>query len=176
MSEKMWHVTLAELRANDPCVSGYNKAVCLAEGIPYKYTSLFIRSKNTDEIPLAKILESNDLDDVLWAFRALDNRHEDDIRMFAAWMAENYHAFGKLSPQVARAVKVARNYALGIVNAVEMSQEYENTGQYSSLSYLLKQDIKTAIWHMYSLRYNMYDEPITEMMLKMFRGEAPWQE
>lgn len=179
MSEKMWHVTLAELRANDPCVSGYNKVVCMSEGIPYKYTSLFIRSKNTDEIPLAKILGSNDLDDTLWAFRVLDNRHEDDVRMFAAWIVENYHcsvrSSSELAPHAARAVKVARDYVGGYVNSIDISIEYENTDQYSSVRYLLRQDIALSLWHMYTLGYDTHDEPIAEMMLKMFNGEAPWQ-
>lgn len=181
MSNSMWHVTLADLRANKPCRSGYNKVVCMLEGIPYQLESVEYRKcKNTDEIPLAKILESNGLDDVLWAFRALDNRHEDDARMFAAWIIENYHnsvVYNKeISPCAARAVKAARNYVLGISNSIEMSIERETIDVFSSMRHLLDQDIKTSIWHMYTLGYDDYDEPLAEMMLKMFRGEAPWQE
>ena len=70
-------ITLNRIRAYDPCNSGWSKLLA-AKG----------KTKADDEeFPLADILETNDLDDCLWALRCTPKDTHHLWRKFAVWSA-----------------------------------------------------------------------------------------
>ena len=85
-------------------------------------------TEETQPIPLTEALESNDLDDTLWALRAVlpSERMERDkvARLFAADCADRvlplYEARVPGDPRPRQAVNVARRYALGEATAEEL--------------------------------------------------------
>ena|SRR5690554_671967 len=68
--------TLNQIRAHRPCAEGWQKLL-----------SHLGKTKADDEpLSLLTILESNGLDDALWAARAIQG-HDRDFRLFAVWAA-----------------------------------------------------------------------------------------
>lgn len=68
--------TLNQIRAHHPCTAGWQKLL-----------SHLGKTKADDEpLSLLTILESNGLDDALWAARAIKG-HDRDFRLFAVWAA-----------------------------------------------------------------------------------------
>lgn len=68
--------TLDQIRAHHPCTGGWQKLL-----------SHLGKTKADDKpLSLLTILESNGLDDALWAARAI-NGHDRDFRLFAVWAA-----------------------------------------------------------------------------------------
>ena len=85
-------VTLAGLRKAGACYSGYNKVVRAIQGRQFTEEDAdresYIRFNHKDPVSIRSILESNGLDDALWAFRCIDNADKDnDVRLFAVWCA-----------------------------------------------------------------------------------------
>ena len=67
-----FEVTLKQLRAADACIEGYNKLVCHLSGRPFDAEKeTHIRFANKESISILTILESNGIDDTLWALRCL---------------------------------------------------------------------------------------------------------
>ena len=74
-------------------------------------------------IPLARILETNDLDDALWALRAVPDEQAAErdrlARLFACWCARQvWHLL--TDERNRRAVEVAERYAVGEATADEL--------------------------------------------------------
>ena len=67
-------ISLAEIRAESPCADGWRK-VLAAKGPDMEA-----------RFPLADIIETNDLDDALWAMRCLPE-HNNLWRKYAVWCA-----------------------------------------------------------------------------------------
>ena len=108
--------TLNRLRAHNPCVSGY--ATLLA--------SLGGPSCDPDApINLLHILQSNGVDDCLWALRATIQDSEQVARLMASDFAEDaLPIFERARPTDARprnAIAVARRYARGEATVQELS-------------------------------------------------------
>ena len=83
-------VTLAALRKEGACISGYNKVVRDVQGRELsdsdRERETYIRFAHKDPIPLILIVESNGLDDALWALRCVHDCDR-DARLFAVWCA-----------------------------------------------------------------------------------------
>ena len=83
-------VTLKALRQAGACVSGYNKVVRAIQGRAFdkedERRESYIRHRHEEPIQLADIVESNGLDDALWALRAVPVVDR-DARLFAVWCA-----------------------------------------------------------------------------------------
>ena len=65
--------TLNKIRANSPCTDGWEKLL----------KNLGKTKADDEPLMLTTILESNGLDDALWCLRAVDGRHEREMRLFA---------------------------------------------------------------------------------------------
>ena len=75
--------TLAQLRKEGACTSGYNKLVRSLQGNPFTETDkgrdTYIRFAHKLPINLLSILDSNGVDDCLWALRAVNHPERDRI-------------------------------------------------------------------------------------------------
>jgi hypothetical protein len=93
--------TLAEIRAAGPCEDGWQKLL--------KHLG---KTKADDEpLPLVTIMESNGLDDAVWALRAVTG-HDREIRLFAVWCARQVQ-HQTTDPRSLAALAVAERYAHG---------------------------------------------------------------
>ncbi len=83
-------VTLSGLRKAGACINGYNKVVRMLQGKPFSdedsERDSYIRFAHKEPVPLPSILESNGLDDALWALRCVPDVDR-DARLFAVWCA-----------------------------------------------------------------------------------------
>ena len=68
--------TLNEIRRHSPCSEGWEKLL----------RSLNKTKADDEPVSIAKILDSNGLDDALWCLRAVSG-HDREIRLFAVWCA-----------------------------------------------------------------------------------------
>lgn len=74
----MYTTTLNAIRAYHPCSDGWQKLL--------RYLG---KTKADDEtLPILTILESNGLDDALWALQALPPEHDNAVRLLACDFAE----------------------------------------------------------------------------------------
>ena len=115
--------TLAQLRKAGACVSGYNRLVRALQGKPFtsedEKRETHIRFAHKDEIPLEFILDSNGLDDALWALRA-SNCSERDARLYAVAVAREVQ---HLMPEACvAALDVAERFANGQATAQELGE------------------------------------------------------
>jgi hypothetical protein len=70
-------ITLEKIKAHDPCKSGWEKLLASKGGDAADMSA---------EFPVTDILDSNDLDDTLWALRCLPE-HDNLWRKYAVWCA-----------------------------------------------------------------------------------------
>ena len=85
-------VTLPALRKAGACVEGYNRLVRTLQGLEFTVDDARrtnrLRFVHEDQISIRTILDSNGIDDALWALRCIDNADDDkDVRLFAIWCA-----------------------------------------------------------------------------------------
>ena len=116
-------VTLADLRKAGACVSGYNKVVRALQGKEFteadENRESYIRFAHKEPIGIRAILDSNGLDDALWALRCIDNAENDkDVRLFGVWCARQVqHMMG--DQRSLDALGVAERYANGLATEPE---------------------------------------------------------
>ena len=83
-------VTLKDLRSANACFEGYNEVVRTLQGKEFTPEDAelkhYLRFKHSESIDLLSILESNGLDDALWAFRCVKDKDR-EIRLYAVWCA-----------------------------------------------------------------------------------------
>ena len=99
--------TFDKLRASNACESGYKKLAITLGGV-----AAYGRDK---DIPLTVILDSNGVDDCLWALRAVDHPERDRISRYIACDCADavLHIHESEAPNDNRprhAIEVARNY------------------------------------------------------------------
>jgi len=117
MEKQVFTVTLAQLRKEGACVSGYNKLVCSLQGKPFDCgRDTYIRYAHKGPINLLHILESNGVDDCLWALRAVKHVERDRIALYIACDCAEavLHIYETERPDDNRpryAVEVARRFA-----------------------------------------------------------------
>jgi hypothetical protein len=114
-----WSVTLKSLRKAEACVSGYNKIVCALSGKEFdSMRDTYIRFRYDKPISLLSILNSNGLDDALWAARCVEGA-ERDLRKFAVWCVRQVqHLLDERSINV---IDTAERYADGEVTAAGLA-------------------------------------------------------
>ena len=111
-------VTLKSLRENGACIDGYNKVVRALQGRPFSEKDTeretYIRFAHKDPVPLSLILDSNGIEDALWALRACDQARElrRACRLFAVWCARRVQHL-MTDPRSLAALDVAERHANG---------------------------------------------------------------
>ena len=119
-TQNKFHVTLKALREKGACVSGYNKLVRTIQDKEFTdadYTrETHLRFAHNGLISIRVILDSNGLDDALWALRCIKNADKDkDIRLFAIWCARQVEHL--MDDQRSKnALNVAELYANGFAS------------------------------------------------------------
>lgn len=105
--------TLNKIKTHSPCEHGWKKLL----------NHLGKTEADDEVLELRTILESNGVDDTIWAFRAVDGKHK-EIRLFAADCAELVlPIYEKRYPNDNRprkAIQAARDYANGLISAEEL--------------------------------------------------------
>ena len=104
----MW-TTLNAIRKHGPCKDGWGKLL--------QY--LGRTQADNDPLPILTVLESNGLDDALWALRAVEG-HDREIRLFAVWCARQVQHLMSDYRSV-EALDVAERFANGEVSDVELA-------------------------------------------------------
>ena len=87
-----FNVTLSALRKAGACVDGYNRLVRTLQGLEFTCDDAkrrnWLKFVHEDPVSIRTILDSNGMDDALWALRCIDNADNDkDLRLFAVWCA-----------------------------------------------------------------------------------------
>lgn len=107
-----YETTLAAIRAHHPCLSGWKKLLAHLGKI----------AADDDPLPILTILDSNGLNDALWALRALPEEHDGAVRLLACDIAERALRFvpdGEDRPR--QAIDTARRFARGEATSEEMA-------------------------------------------------------
>ena len=97
----MTYTTLNKIRAHYPCADGWQKLLA----------SLNKTQADDEPLSLMHILESNGLDDALWALRASDATDK-DVRLYAVWCARQVQHLMK-DQRCIDALDVAERFANG---------------------------------------------------------------
>ena len=106
--------TLNKIKLQSPCKDGWEKLL----------NHLNKRQSDDEPLEMLTILESNGLDDTIWAFRAVEGKHK-EIRLFAADCAEfvlpiyEKHYPNDKRPRLA--IQAARDYANGLIKIEELT-------------------------------------------------------
>jgi len=104
------NTTLNKIKSHRPCKDGWEKLI----------TYLGKTEADDDELTIATIIESNGIQDAIWALRAVDG-HDKEIRLFAADCAESVlHIYEDKYPgddRHRKAIQAARDYANGLIDA-----------------------------------------------------------
>ena len=105
--------TLNDIRKHSPCTSGWEKLL----------TSLDKTAPDDMPLPLEHILDSNGLDDALWALQAIEG-HDRAFRLFACHCAKVVlPLFEKEYPEdkrVRKAIETAERFAAGEASLEEL--------------------------------------------------------
>ncbi len=173
--------TLAQLRKAEACVGGYNKLVRTLQGKPFtsedEERETHLRFTHKDEIPLELILESNGLDDALWALRA-SNCSERDARLLAVAFARDVE---HLMPEASRsALDVAERFANGQATAQELAEARSAAGAACDAAYAAYAagaacDAAYAAYGAACDAAYAARQRQTELFLQLCQGAAPWQ-
>jgi hypothetical protein len=105
--------TLNKIKEHSPCEDGWEKLL-----------NHLNKTQSDDEpLDLRTILESNGLNDTIWAFRAVEGKDK-EIRLFAADCAEMvlpiYEKQYPNDDRPRKAIKAARDYANGLIPMKEL--------------------------------------------------------
>lgn len=101
--------TLNKIKEHFPCDYGWKKLL----------TFLNKTEADDEELSLLTILESNGLNDALWALRCVEG-HDKEIRLMTCDFAESVVHLAKDERSV-NAIKVSRDYANGIATQEELN-------------------------------------------------------
>ena len=105
----MLTTTLNAIRDQDPCVDGWQELLA------------YLGKTGPDDEPLtfATILDSNGVDNALWALRCVTG-HDRAIRHYAVWCARQVQHL-MMDPRSVEALDVADRYADGLATDEELS-------------------------------------------------------
>ena len=153
-------VTLSALREAGACFPGYNKVVRALQALPFtgedEEAERYFFHKHDTLISLLNILESNGLDDALWALRCIPNCDR-DARLFAVWCARQVQHLMP-DPRSLNALDVAEKFA----NGEASKKELDAAG--------------AAAWHAAGAAARAAaGDAQKEMFIAMCEGRAPWQ-
>ena len=158
-------VTLKALRKAEACVSGYNKVVCSLSGKEFNpERKTYIRYKHEDQISILSIIESNGVDDALWATRCVTG-NDRDLRLFAVWCARQVlHLM--TDKRSINAIDTAERYANGKATGAELAAARD--AAWDAAGAAAWAAARDAAWA--STR-----DAQREMFVRMLNGTAPWQ-
>ena len=105
----MLTTTLAAIRKHEPCADGWAKLL----------HTLNKTTADDDLVTFADILDSNGIDDALWALRAVEG-HDRELRLFAVWCARQVQHL-MTDPRSLAALDVAERYAHGTATHAELA-------------------------------------------------------
>ena len=108
VTQRPMTTTLARIKAHNPCTDGWRKLL----------RHLGKTEADDEPLPYAVILESNGLDDALWACRA-EPRYNREWRLYAVWCAEQVSHL-LTDPRSHAASQVARRFANGKATREEL--------------------------------------------------------
>ena len=91
--------TLNKIRQHAPCSDGWKKLL----------KSLGKRKSDDEPLSILTILESNGLDDALWALRAVEG-HDREIRLYAVWCARQVQHL-RTDPRSVSAIDASEAYS-----------------------------------------------------------------
>ncbi|MFU2053316.1 hypothetical protein [Bordetella hinzii] len=125
-----FEVTLADLRREGACFSGYNKVVRAIQGREFtdddSERESYIKFSHGEPIALTAILQSNGLDDALWALRCVPGVDR-DARLFAVWCARQVEHL--MTDQRSKdALDVAERFANGEATEAERAAAWAAAG------------------------------------------------
>lgn len=105
--------TLNKIKEHEPCIEGWEKLL------------KFLNKTEVDDEPLelTAILESNGLDDALWALRAVDGKDR-EIRLMACDFAESVVRLAN-DERCNKAIDVIRKYANGEATQEELAAAWD---------------------------------------------------
>ena len=201
-------VTLKDLRENQACFGGYNRLVrSLQEKEFSEQDQLrlrYIRFRHDDVIPIEYILNSNGLDDALWALRCVKNADK-DMRLFAVWCARQVQHLMQDDRSI-NALDVSERFANGYASESELSAATDAARAAASAAASAARDAAwAAAWDAASAATDAARAAASaatdaaraaaraatdaatdavsaaasaaqkEMLIRMCRGDAPWQ-
>ena len=166
-------VTLESLREAGACISGYNKVVRALQCKPFSdednERNSYIRFAHKEPVPLISILESNGLDDALWALRCVHNVDR-DARLFAVWCARQVQHLMP-DPRSLAALDVAERFANGMATENDLAAAW-------AAAWAAERDAARAAARA-AARDAARDAARAAqkaMFICMCNGSAPWQE
>lgn len=194
-------VTLQQLRQHGPCVNGYNKLVAHLRGVPYTPRKTYVRWKHDAPISLETILDSNGVQDAVWATQCLEG-YDRELRHFAVACVS---LLGPTDPRSLKALEVAEAFADGKATKKELDKAcYEawdayddatsaRAAAYAAVSYAAARAAYDAAHYaayvaayavayavssaVSSAAYDAYSinpEAVTDLFRDMLRNEAAW--
>jgi hypothetical protein len=107
-------ITLNQIRAKSPCVSGWETLL----------KHLGKTQADDVEFPLSVVLDSNGLDDTLWCLRCLPDSHSSWMRKYAVWCARQVQYLMSDQRSIF-ALDVAERYADGLATDAELSAAWD---------------------------------------------------
>ena len=115
-------VTLKSLRAAGACFEGYNKVVRSLQGKAFTKDDAkresYLHYVYKEDISILQILESNGIDDALWALCCVEGCDR-DLRLYAVWCARQVQHLMTDNRSIT-ALDVAEKYANGLVTKEEL--------------------------------------------------------
>ena len=193
-------VTLEIIRGTGACFEGYNRLVRSLQGLPFSEEDgdleEYLPFRHEAPITLLYVLDSNGLNDALWALRCVEGVDR-DARLFAVWCARQAQHL-MADPRSVDALDVAERFANGMATAEELNAATraadDANGAASGAAWAAawaaaKVTVReaalaaalAAAWASMSVRAAAKAEGASaggaqrEMFTKMCRGEAPWQ-
>lgn len=194
MSNTKFTVTLACLRKAGACTSGYNMVVRALQGRALSDDDMeretYIRFAHKDPISIRAILDSNGIDDALWALRCIENADKDrDVRLFAVWCARQVEPL--MDDQRSRdALDVAERHANGDASDDDLAAAWDAArgaardaargaarGAACGAAWGAARDAawgaeRGAAW---AAECGAARDAQKDMLIKMLEGNAPWQ-
>ena len=140
--------TLAALREHNACVSGYNKLACALAGQKFDADAVDrIKCDHSDPITLSYILNSNCLDDALWALRAVEKTPEfvRKCRLYAVWCARQVQHL-KVDSRSIAALDVAERHANGQATDAELAAAAEDAAACADAACLAAWSSASTAW------------------------------
>ena len=163
-----FEVTLKDLRQAGACYSGYNKVVRALQGKPFteedEERESYVPYAHDKPIQISSILESNGLDDAIWALRCVKNADR-DIRLFGVWCVRQVQHLIE-DRRAMNALDVAERFANG--NASAEALDAARTAAWDAARAAARDAARTAA------RAAAWDAQ-AEMFKLMCQGQAPWQ-
>ena len=187
-----FRVTLADLRKHEACYEGYNRVVRSLQGKPFtgedERRDSYLRSNSKQQIILISIIESNGLDDALWATRCLIGEDR-NLRLYAVWCARRVQHL-MTDPRSLKALDVAEAFANGNASLEELHAAEAAAGAaardtawdtaWAAARAAAGATTRDAAWAAAGAAARYAERAAAgaaqkEMFIKMCKGQAPWQ-